>query len=201
MESQVWKPSLLEKLAVQSGRKSFPRLSPRAREHEGIFFGLPLPPNTVSSDSGLTTLLEREWLGYTYRDACAMDKIRVLLADDHDTIVAQVRTVLDEEFEVVGAVNNGLAAVAEVRRLDPDVLVIDVSMPGLDGLEATYQVHSSRRTEIVFLTVHQDEDFVAAAFDAGASAYVTKADVETDLIPAIHEALDGRIFISKSISG
>jgi len=130
-----------------------------------------------------------------------MDKIRVLLADDHDTIVAQVRTVLDEEFEVVGAVNNGLAAVAEVRRLDPDVLVIDVSMPGLDGLEATYQVHSSRRTEIVFLTVHQDEDFVAAAFDAGASAYVTKADVETDLIPAIHEALDGRILISKSISG
>ena len=130
-----------------------------------------------------------------------MDKIRVLLADDHDTIVAQVRMVLDAEFEVVGAVNNGLAAVAEVKRLDPDVLVIDISMPGLDGLEAAYQLHSSRRTKIVFLTVHQDEDFVAAAFDAGASAYVTKDDVETDLIPAIHEALDGRIYISKSISG
>jgi DNA-binding NarL/FixJ family response regulator len=130
-----------------------------------------------------------------------MDKIRVLLADDHDTIVAQVRTVLDEEFEIVGTVNNGIAAVSEVRRLDPDVLVIDISMPGLDGLEAAARLRSRRRPKIVFLTVHQDEDFVTAAFDAGASAYVTKADVETDLIPAIREALDGRIFISKSISG
>ena len=130
-----------------------------------------------------------------------MDAIRVLLADNHDTILAQVRTVLGKEFEVVGSVNNGLEAIREVRRLDPDVLVIDISMPGLDGLEAAYRLRSSQRTKIVFLTVHQDEDFVAAAFDAGGSAYVTKADVETDLIPAIREALAGRIYISKSISG
>jgi DNA-binding NarL/FixJ family response regulator len=129
-----------------------------------------------------------------------MEKVRVLLADNHEAILAQVRAVLGEEFEVVGAVKNGLEALAEVRRLDPDVLVIDISMPILDGLEAASQLSSERRTKIIFLTVHEDEDFIAAAFSAGASAYVIKSDVTTDLIPAIREALDGRTYISKSIS-
>jgi DNA-binding NarL/FixJ family response regulator len=128
-----------------------------------------------------------------------MGKIRVLLADNHDTILAQVCRVLGEEFEIVGTVNNGLQAVAAVKRLDPDVLVIDISMPVLDGLEAASRLRFSHRTKIVFLTVHEDEDFVAAAFSVGGLGYVTKADVTTDLIPAIREALDGRIYISKSI--
>jgi DNA-binding NarL/FixJ family response regulator len=129
-----------------------------------------------------------------------MSKIRVLLADDHNTILAQVCSVLGEEFEIVGAVNDGQTAIAEVRRLDPDVLVIDISMPVLDGLETVCRLRASPRTKVVFLTVHEDEDFIAAAFSAGASGYVTKADVTTDLIPAIREALGGRIYISKSIS-
>ena len=129
-----------------------------------------------------------------------MEKIRVLLADDHDAIVSQVRAVLGDEFEVVGAVKNGREAVTEVKRLDPDVLVIDISMPILDGLEAASQLRSRRRTKIVFLTVHEDEDFVAAAFSAGASAYVTKGDLVTDLVPAIRDALEWRIYISNSIS-
>ena len=73
-----------------------------------------------------------------------MEKIRVLLADDRDAIVSQVRAVLGDEFEVVGAVNNGREAVNEVKRLDPDVLVIDISMPILDGLEAASQLRSRR---------------------------------------------------------
>jgi len=130
-----------------------------------------------------------------------MGKIRVLLADDHETILSQVRQTLDEEFHVVGAVGNGRDAVDEVRRLDPDVLVIDISMPILDGLQAVSQLRSiNRRTKVVFLTVHEDQEFVAAAFSAGASGYVTKADVTTDLVPAIHEALEGRSFTSRSIS-
>jgi DNA-binding NarL/FixJ family response regulator len=129
-----------------------------------------------------------------------MEKIRVLLADDHDTIVGQVRAVLGGEFEVVGAVNNGRDAVTEVKRLDPDVLVIDISMPILDGLEAASQLRSRRRTKIVFLTVHEDEDFVAAAFASGASAYVVKSDVTTDLGPAIRDVVEGGVYISKSIS-
>ena len=130
-----------------------------------------------------------------------MSKIRVLLADNHERILTQARSVLGEEFEVVGSVSNGLEAVAEVRRLDPDVLVIDISMPILDGLEAASRLKPRRRPKIVFLTVHEDEDFVAAAFSAGASAYVTKGDLLTDLVPAIRDALEGRIYVSKSISG
>jgi len=129
-----------------------------------------------------------------------MEKIRVLLADDRDAIVSQVRAVLGDEFEVVGAVKNGREAVTEVKRLDPDVLVIDISMPILDGLEAASQLRSRQRTKIVFLTVHEDEDFVAAAFASGASAYVIKSDVTTDLGPAIRDVVEGSIYISKSIS-
>jgi DNA-binding NarL/FixJ family response regulator len=131
----------------------------------------------------------------------ALSKIRVLLADNHDTILDQIRTLLSgADFEIVGAVHNGQEAVTEVRRLDPDVLVIDISMPVLNGLEAASRLRTSPGTRIVVVTVHEDEDFVAAAFSAGASGYVTKADLTTDLIPAIHEALEGRIYISKSIS-
>jgi len=130
-----------------------------------------------------------------------MEKTRVLLADDHESILAQVRLTLGEEFHVVGAVDNGRAAVDEVRRLNPDVLVIDISMPVLDGLQAVSQLQSiNHRTKVVFLTVHEDQEFVAAAFSAGASGYVTKGDLTTDLVPAIHEALEGRSFTSPSIS-
>jgi DNA-binding NarL/FixJ family response regulator len=129
-----------------------------------------------------------------------MEKLRVLLADDHEAILAQVRIVLGEEFNIVGAVNNGRDAIAEVQRLDPDVLVIDISMPILNGLQAVSQLRSNRRTKVVFLTVHKDQDFVEAAFSAGASAYVVKADVTTDLVPAIRDALEGRRYISQSIT-
>ena len=129
-----------------------------------------------------------------------MGKIRVLLADDHDTVVARVRSILCKDFEVVGTVNNGRDAVAEVRRLDPDVLVIDISMPILDGLQAVAQLRPKTcRTKVVFLTVHEDQDYVDAAFAAGASGYVTKSHVTSDLVPAIREALIGHTYISKSI--
>jgi DNA-binding NarL/FixJ family response regulator len=129
-----------------------------------------------------------------------MGKARVLLADDHQTMLARVRSILSKDFEVVGTVANGREAVAEVRRLDPDVLVIDISMPVLDGLQAASQLrHKSSRTKIVFLTVHDDQDYVDAAFAAGASGYVTKSHVTSDLVPAIREALVGSTYISKSI--
>ena len=129
-----------------------------------------------------------------------MGKIRVLLADDHETILQRVRAVLGEEFEIVAAVKNGQDALAETQRLDPDVLVIDISMPVVDGLCAARQLHGKKlHTRIVFLTVHEDQDFVNAAFVAGASAYVTKSRVTTDLVPAIRDALAGRRFISESI--
>jgi DNA-binding NarL/FixJ family response regulator len=130
-----------------------------------------------------------------------MRKIRVLLADDHQAVRDRVCGLLGEDFDIVGAVNNGRDAVAETARLDPDVLVIDISMPVLNGLQAAARLRTqNRRTKIVFLTVHTDEDFVAAALSAGASGYVTKSDVTTDLVPAIHDAFAGRIYVSKSIT-
>jgi len=129
-----------------------------------------------------------------------MGKVRILLADDHETILAHVRSILCHDFEVVGAVGNGRDAVTEVRRLDPDVLVIDISMPVLNGLQAASQLHRREcRTKIVFLTVHEDQDYVEAAMAAGASGYVTKSRIKSDLVPAIREAVIGNTYISKSI--
>jgi DNA-binding NarL/FixJ family response regulator len=129
-----------------------------------------------------------------------MAKVRVLLADDHETLLARVRSILCKEFEVVGTVDNGRDAVAEVLRLDPDVLVMDISMPILDGLQAAAQLRrKARRTKVVFLSVHEDQDYVDAALAAGASGYVTKSHVASDLALAIREALNGHTYISKSI--
>lgn len=128
-----------------------------------------------------------------------MGKPRVLLADDHESLLAKTSAVLSE-FDVVGAVRNGRDAVAEVQRLDPDVLVIDISMPILDGLQAASQLQSIQcRTKVVFLTVHEDKDFVAEAFSVGASGYVAKSSMKSDLIPALRAVLQGHTYVSQSI--
>jgi DNA-binding NarL/FixJ family response regulator len=127
-------------------------------------------------------------------------KIRVLLADDHVALLTEVRKLLESEFDVVGTVNNGRDAVAEVQRLDPDVLVTDISMPILNGLQVASRLKLSHcRTQIVFLSIHEDQDFVGAAFFNGASAYVSKSHLSTDLIRAIREALEGQTYVSPSI--
>jgi len=127
-------------------------------------------------------------------------KVRVLLADDHQEVTARVCATLGEEFEIVGAVENGNQAVSAVLTLDPDVLISDISMPFLDGLEAARRIQKvNRRTKIIFLAIHDDSDFLAAAFKAGASGYVTKPRLSLDLILAIHEVLKGCTFASKSV--
>jgi DNA-binding NarL/FixJ family response regulator len=129
-----------------------------------------------------------------------MAKIRVLIADDHEAMLEQVRSILSKDFDVVGAVGNGRDVLTEVEGFDPDVLVIDISMPVLNGLQTAARLMSKKcRTRIVFLTVHDDQDYVDAAFAAGASGYVTKSQVMTDLVPAIREALSGRSYVSNSL--
>ena len=126
-------------------------------------------------------------------------KIRVVLADDHREMIARVRGILGDEFEVVQAVVNGIQAVRAVLALDPDVLVTDISMPLLDGLQAARNIQNANsRVKIIFLTIHEDQDFIAAAFSAGATAYVTKRRLSSDLVLAIREALKGRTFVSNS---
>jgi DNA-binding NarL/FixJ family response regulator len=128
-------------------------------------------------------------------------KIRVVLADDHHAVVAKVRGVLGADFEVVDAVSDGSQAVDAVLRLDPEVLVIDISMPVLDGLQAASRLQQAKcRAKIIMLTIHEDQDYVDAALRAGASGYVTKSRLSTDLIPAIRAALQGRTFVSQTVS-
>jgi DNA-binding NarL/FixJ family response regulator len=128
-------------------------------------------------------------------------RIRVVLADDHREMIARVRGTLAEEFEIVDAVENGNQAVSAVLALDPDVLVTDIAMPFLDGLEAARKIQkTNRRVKIIFLTIHEDRDFLAAALSAGGSGYVTKPRLSLDLILAIHEVLRGSTFVSKSVA-
>jgi DNA-binding NarL/FixJ family response regulator len=130
-----------------------------------------------------------------------MAKIRVVLADDHRAVLDKVRRTLADGFEVVAMAEDGNQAVAAVLKLDPDVLVTDISMPLLDGLQLAKRLQAAHcRTKIVFLTVHEDQDFVTAAFDAGASGYVTKLRLTIDLVPAIREALLGHTFVSRTVA-
>jgi DNA-binding NarL/FixJ family response regulator len=130
-----------------------------------------------------------------------MKKIRVVLADDHRAVVARARRTLGDEFEIVDIVEDGNQAVDAVCLLEPDILVIDISMPVMDGLQAAKRLQLAKsRTKVIFLTIHEDHDFVMAALSAGASGYVTKGRLSTDLVPAIRAALLGRTFVSQMLS-
>lgn len=132
-------------------------------------------------------------------EGIAVDKIRVVLADDHREVLAKVRGVLGEEFDIVETAENGHQAVNAVLALDPDVLVTDISMPLLNGFQAAKRIQKTNtRVKIIFLTIHEDRDFIAAAFSAGAMGYVTKGRLSTDLVFAIEEVLKGHTFVSNS---
>ncbi|HJZ76239.1 MAG TPA: response regulator transcription factor [Vicinamibacterales bacterium] len=122
-----------------------------------------------------------------------MSRPRILLADDHSSILDRVVRLVADEFDVVGAVGDGQAALDAAALLHPDVVVFDISMPVMSGLEAAARLgESARPPRIVFLTVHDDQAFIDAARDAGAQAYVIKNHIGTDLMPAIRGVLEGR---------
>ena len=104
------------------------------------------------------------------------------------------------EYSVVGSVGDGRSLLAEAERLLPDVIVLDITMPQLDGIEAARQLRSSHHlARLVFLTVHEDADYARAALDAGGLGYVVKTHLASDLLPAIRAALADRSFISPTI--
>jgi CheY-like chemotaxis protein len=125
------------------------------------------------------------------------DRLRVLLVDDNEGILTRARTALKAGCTVVDAVKDGPAALTAAERFQPDVVVLDISMPGMCGFEVAQRLRQSGSTAaIVFLTVHEDEEFVQAARDAGGLGYVAKPRLTTDLIRAIIEARAGRPFVS-----
>lgn len=135
------------------------------------------------------------------RSATKVKRTRLMVADDHQTVLDTVAAMLAPEFEIVGTAQDGGALLEAVVRLDPDLVVLDISMPVYNGLEVARRLRRrGSRAKVVFLTVHDDEDFVHEALAAGATAYVIKASMAVDLTRAIHEALAGRTFISPSIA-
>lgn len=129
-----------------------------------------------------------------------MSRVSVLLADDHREFLAVETRLLEPEFEVVKAVCDGEAAFLEAARLEPDLLVLDISMPIMGGIDTARRLRAAGSpTKVVFLTVHGDPDFVRAALATGASGYVTKCRLASDLIPALKEALAGRLFVSPTL--
>jgi len=124
---------------------------------------------------------------------------RILLADDHKEIRDKVKRYLETEFSVIDAVENGRQLLEAAARLDPDLCLLDISMPVLDGIETATQLkETGSKAKIIFLTVHEDSDFLQAALKTGASGYVIKRRMASDLHRAVKEALAGRIFISSS---
>ena len=125
----------------------------------------------------------------------------VLLADDHADFVAIAVRHLEPHFDVVQTVADGQALLDHAAQLGPDIVVLDISMPMLNGLEAARRLKATgSRATIVFLTIHTDPDYVRAALAAGALGYVIKSRLASDLLPSIREALAGRSFVSPSIS-
>jgi DNA-binding NarL/FixJ family response regulator len=126
---------------------------------------------------------------FSISDAGSAERLRVLLADDQPAMLALTAAVLSSECCVVCSVVDGRELLAEAERLDPDVIVLAVTVPGLDGIEAARQLkRAGCRAKLVFLTVHEDPDYVRTALHAGGTAYFVKACLASDLITAIHEA-------------
>ncbi len=128
-------------------------------------------------------------------------KARIFLADDHQAILDRESELLNGEFELVGQAQNGKDALEGVASTHPDVLVVDIGMPVLDGIRVMQKLHEQHSpTKVVFLTVQEDPEYIEAAFHYGARAYVTKPRMSSDLVTAVEEVLAGRTFVSPSLS-
>jgi len=127
---------------------------------------------------------------------------RILLADDHAVVLEGLRRILNRpEFEVVGAVTDGRALVEAAANLRPDVIIADVSMPSLNGIEAARQICKlNPKSKIIFLTMHPEAIFAVQAMSAGASGYVLKNAAGDELITAIREVLEGRTYVTPSLA-
>jgi len=128
--------------------------------------------------------------------------IRVLLADDHALVRQSLRSLLEQEgFQVIGEASDGQTALEQARSLEPDIVVMDISMPTSNGIEAARGIHHScPKTKTIVVTQHEGEQFVAGAVEAGVKGYVLKSQTATDLINAIHQVSRGEVYLSPTIS-
>ena len=126
---------------------------------------------------------------------------RILLADDHGIVLDGMRRILEPEYEIVGAVTDGRQLIEAADKLRPDVIVVDISMPLLNGLEAVRQLKKLElRAKIVFLTMHAEVDIAVEAIRLGASGYILKHSAADELQRAVREVLDGGLYINPRIA-
>src|SRR5215475_7259024 len=129
-----------------------------------------------------------------------MSPTRVFLADDNAALLTELCHELEEEFDIVGTATNGQDAVDAVLRLEPDVIVLDIAMPLLTGIQASLLIRERQaRAKVLFLTIHESDEYISAAFSAGASGYVTKRQIASDLLHGIREVSQGNLFVSPSL--
>ena len=132
-----------------------------------------------------------------------MPPIRILLADDHSILREGLRMLLErqQEFAVVGDASNGREAVEMAEACDPDVVIMDLAMPGMNGIEATRRITARNpRTAVVILSMHADESYILRSLKAGARAYLLKDSLKTDLMDAVRAAVRGKSFFSPKVS-
>lgn len=125
-----------------------------------------------------------------------MSRLRVLIGDDHPLLLAGVRTLLGAHHEVVGAVTDGRELVEAAMRLKPDVVILDISMPHLNGIEAARQITANLPAKIIFLSMHANPTYLTSALNAGASGYVLKTGAAEELLDAIREVSRGKYYFS-----
>jgi DNA-binding NarL/FixJ family response regulator len=130
-------------------------------------------------------------------------KLRILVADDHELVRRGIRELLRARrgWTVVGEAANGREAVEKANKLKPDVAIVDISMPELDGLQATRQIREAiPNTEVVVLTMHESDQMVRRVLDAGARGYVLKSDIGTHLVKAVKDVSAGKLFLTPRVS-
>ncbi len=131
-----------------------------------------------------------------------MKRARVLVADDHRILAEGLRSLLEPEFELIDIVEDGRRLVSRAQELNPDVIVADITMPLLNGIEAVLQLKKAGvLAKVIFLTMHQDVTYAAKVFEIGASGFVLKHSAPSELVTAIREALAGRTYVTPMIAG
>ncbi len=130
-----------------------------------------------------------------------MSKPRVLLADDHSLVLEGFRRILDDQCDLVGMVEDGRALLEAAQRVQPDIVILDVSMPLLNGIDAATQLKKSHPSiKVIFVTMHADADYVRSAFEAGASGYLLKRSAVDELEQAIRAVWAGHTYITPLIA-
>ena len=130
-----------------------------------------------------------------------MRPIRLVLVDDNPEVLEMLTDMLQPPHEVLGALLNGTSALQQVVRLDPDMVILDLSLPDMTGFEVVRRLKSSgTKAKVIILTVHENVDFARAAFDLDAAGYVFKSRISSDLIEAINIICDGGRFSSAELS-